>query len=106
MLDVHRPCTETPADPPISPPLRSKCGQRVLDAQSILVQKHPLAGPLITAQFSDEARIISWLTGLLTEVYLFLTSGPKAVRLYGSAWLQSDSMMLQIQPGLIVLMLI
>ena len=24
MLDVHRPCTETPADPPMFPPLQSK----------------------------------------------------------------------------------
>ena len=62
MLDVHRPCTETPdetkgrvfvlalgcdADPfgigIFLTPLQSKGGQRALDAQSALVQKHLLA---------------------------------------------------------------
>ena len=62
MLDVHRPCTETPdetkgrvfvltlgcdTDPLGSgiflTPLQSKGGQRALDAQSALVQKHLLA---------------------------------------------------------------
>ena len=62
VLDVHRPCTETPdetkgrvfvltlgcdTDPLGSgiflTPLQSKGGQRALDAQSALVQKHLLA---------------------------------------------------------------
>ena len=61
VLVVHRPCTETPAGPAgpwesigvqhsnvtfsdrLHPPPVRVCGQRVLDAQSILVQKHLLA---------------------------------------------------------------
>jgi hypothetical protein len=48
-------------------PSSPKGGQRVLDAQSVLVQKHPLAGPLITVQLSGENKNL-WLTGFLTAL--------------------------------------
>ena len=54
-------------------PSSPKGGQRVLDAQSVLVQKHPLAGPLITVQLSGEKKNL-WLTGFLiplTYVFFF-----------------------------------